>query len=193
VWVGPPPEASRAAGDKVNARRLAASAGVEPVPGTLDPVKDADEGLAFGNEHGFPVAIKAAGGGGGRGLKVAAGPEEVSGALESAVREAEAYFGYGDVYLERYLARPKHLEVQILAPQAGQSMWLGVRDCSLQRRHQKLVEETPPPLFTELLPALGEAAVAVADACGYQNAGTVEFLLDTDTGRFYFLEVNARL
>jgi acetyl-CoA/propionyl-CoA carboxylase biotin carboxyl carrier protein len=193
VWVGPPPEAARASGDKVRARRLAASAGVEPVPGTLEPIRDVDQVVAFGKEHGYPIAIKAAGGGGGRGLKVAASAEEVAQALESAVREAEAYFGYGDVYLERYLARPKHLEVQVLAPSAGDAMSLGIRECSLQRRHQKLVEETPPPRFTELAAALGESAVAVANACGYVNAGTVEFLVDTDAGRFYFLEVNARL
>jgi acetyl-CoA/propionyl-CoA carboxylase biotin carboxyl carrier protein len=193
TWVGPSPEALRAAGDKVRARRLAWSVGVEPVPGTLDPIKDEAEVLAFGNEHGYPVAIKAAGGGGGRGLKVATTPDEVPLALESAIREAKAYFGYGDVYLERYLERPKHIEVQVLAPTPGQAMWLGARECSLQRRHQKLIEETPPVRFSELVPALGDAAVAVSNACGYVNAGTVEFLVDTDTGRFYFLEINARL
>ena len=193
VWIGPPPEALAAAGDKVRARRLAESAGVSPVPGTLDPISGQSEVLAFGERHGYPIAIKAAGGGGGRGLKVAASPDEVRPAFESAVREAEAYFGYGDVYLERYLARPKHLEVQILAPAPGATMWIGVRECSLQRRHQKLVEETPPAGQADLLVPLGEAAAAVADACGYVSAGTVEFLLDTDTGRFYFLEVNARL
>jgi acetyl-CoA/propionyl-CoA carboxylase biotin carboxyl carrier protein len=193
VWVGPPPDATRAAGDKVRARQLAASVGVDPVPGTLEPIQGQDEVLAFGREHGYPVAIKAAGGGGGRGLKVAADPDEVPQALESAIREAEAYFGYGDVYLERYLPRPKHVEVQVLAPRAGEAMSLGARDCSLQRRHQKLVEETPPALFTELIPAMGDAAVAVANACGYENAGTVEFLVDADASRFYFLEINARL
>ena len=193
VWIGPPPEATRAAGDKVRARRLAAEAGVEPVPGTMDPIADAAEVAAFGERHGYPVAIKASGGGGGRGLKIAASPEDVPAALESAIREATAYFGSGDVYLERYLPRPKHLEVQILSPAPGAAMWMGVRDCSLQRRHQKLVEETPPPRFAELTPAMGDAAVAVADACGYVGAGTVEFLLDTGDARFYFLEVNARL
>jgi acetyl-CoA/propionyl-CoA carboxylase biotin carboxyl carrier protein len=192
VWVGPPPDASRAAGDKIQARRLAESAGVAAVPGTLDPVSDAADALRFGAEHGYPVAIKAAGGGGGRGLKVARSADEVEAALDSARREAEAYFGYGDVYLERYLERPKHIEIQILAPRVGASMWLGARECSLQRRHQKLVEETPPARFAEVIPAMGDAAVAVADACGYVNAGTVEFLVDED-GRFYFLEINARL
>jgi acetyl-CoA/propionyl-CoA carboxylase, biotin carboxylase, biotin carboxyl carrier protein len=192
VWIGPPPEAIRAAGDKVRARRLAQEAGVDPVPGTADPVGDVEEILAFGERHGYPIAIKAAGGGGGRGLKVARDPGDVPGALESAVREATDYFGYGAVYLERYLSQPKHVEVQILAPAPGEATWLGARDCSLQRRHQKLVEETPPPRF-ENVAAMGEAGVKVANACGYVNAGTVEFLVDPADGRFYFLEVNARL
>ena len=193
AWIGPPVEASRASGDKIRARRLAESAGVAPVPGTLEPVHGAEEIIAFGARHGYPVAIKAAAGGGGRGLKVAASVEEVRAALESAVRESEAYFGSGEVYLERYLPRAKHVEVQVLSPAPGRAMGLGVRDCSLQRRHQKLVEEAPLARFAELAPAIAEAAVAVADACGYVNAGTVEFLLDVDDGRFYFLEVNARL
>ena len=192
VWVGPPPEALEASGDKLQARKLAESAGVAPVPGTLEPVLGPEAALAFGEEHGYPIAIKAAGGGGGRGLKVAGSAEEVAAALESAAREAKAYFGFGDVYLERYLPRPKHIEVQIFASSDGKALWLGARDCSLQRRHQKLVEETPPPKFRDIAPAMGEAAVAVANACGYVNAGTVEFLVDED-GRFYFLEINARL
>ena len=192
VWVGPPAEAARAAGNKIQARRLAESVGVAPVPGTLHPVTDPREVVRFGDDHGYPVAIKAAGGGGGRGLKVARDAGEVEAALESARREAKAYFGSEDVYLERYLARPKHVEIQILAPKPGQAMWLGARECSLQRRHQKLVEETPPARFADRVPRMGEAAVAVADACGYANAGTVEFLVDED-GSFYFLEINARL
>jgi acetyl-CoA/propionyl-CoA carboxylase biotin carboxyl carrier protein len=170
------------------------------VPGTLEPVRDVGEVQAFAERYAYPVAIKAAGGGGGRGLKVARSDEEVAAALESAVREAEAYFGYGAVYLERYLARPKHLEVQILAGAPGQAEWLGVRDCSLQRRHQKLVEETPPLLYAAMATEMGTAAVAVANACGYTNAGTVEFLVDpdapeatSDRAPFYFLEINARL
>ncbi len=193
VWIGPPPDASRATGDKVEARRLATSVGVSVVPGTLDPVRTAEEVQAFGATSGYPIVIKAAGGGGGRGLRVAASAGDVVEAFEAAAREAEAYFGYGAVYLERYLTRPKHLEAQILSPGPGEAMWLGVRDCSLQRRHQKLVEETPPARFLDVVPRIGEAAVAVANACGYVNAGTVEFLLDTDDGSFYFLEVNARL
>jgi acetyl-CoA/propionyl-CoA carboxylase biotin carboxyl carrier protein len=192
VWIGPPSEASRAAGDKIQARRLAQSAGVPPVPGTLDPVTDVSDVLRFADAQGYPVAIKAAGGGGGRGLKVARSADEALAALDSARREAEAYFGYGDVYLERYLEQPKHIEIQILAPRVGESMWLGARECSLQRRHQKLVEETPPARFADEIPEMGDAAVAVADACGYLNAGTVEFLVDQD-GSFYFLEINARL
>ncbi|HYT80346.1 MAG TPA: biotin carboxylase N-terminal domain-containing protein [Actinomycetota bacterium] len=192
TWIGPPAEAARAAGNKIQARRLAESVGVAPVPGTLDPVTDPREVVRFGDDHGYPVAIKAAGGGGGRGLKVARDAGEVEAALESARREARAYFGSEDVYLERYLERPKHVEIQILAPKPGQAMWLGARECSLQRRHQKLVEETPPPRFADRVPRIGEAAVAVADACGYANAGTVEFLVEED-GSFYFLEINARL
>jgi acetyl-CoA/propionyl-CoA carboxylase, biotin carboxylase, biotin carboxyl carrier protein len=180
VWIGPPPSATRAVGDKVAARQLATKAGVPVVPGTLEPVAGDDEVRAFGDEHGYPIAIKASGGGGGRGLKVARGADEVGDALESAVREAEAYFGSSVVYLERYLERPKHVEVQILSPGPGRALWLGARDCSLQRRHQKLVEETPPPLHPQIVPAMGAAAVAVADACGYVNAGTVEFLVDED-------------
>jgi acetyl-CoA/propionyl-CoA carboxylase biotin carboxyl carrier protein len=192
VWIGPPPSATRAVGDKVSARRLATNAGVPVVPGTLDPVEGATEVQAFGGEHGWPVAIKASGGGGGRGLRVARNADEAETALESAVREAEAYFGSSEVYLERYLDRPKHVEVQVLSPAPGGALWLGARDCSMQRRHQKLIEETPPPLHAHVVPAMGAAAVAVANACGYVNAGTVEFLVDED-GSFFFLEVNARL
>ena len=193
VWIGPPPDALRAAGDKIRARRLAEEAGVASVPGTLDPVSEPRQVVEFGDRQGWPVAIKAAAGGGGRGMRVAASAEEVPEALGSARREALAYFGSDEVYLERYLPRPKHVEVQILSPAPDEAMWLGARECSLQRRHQKLVEETPPAAFLDLVPAMGGAAAAVADACGYVNAGTVEFLLDPDGGRFYFLEMNARL
>jgi len=192
AWIGPPPDAILAAGDKIRARRLAEAVGVAPVPGTSEPVRAAADALAFGQAHGYPIAVKAAGGGGGRGLKVAESADEVAAAMESAVREAEAYFGSGDVYLERYLTTPKHIEIQVLAPRPGGAMSLGARDCSLQRRHQKLIEETPPPRHADIVPAMGEAALAVAGACGYVNAGTVEFLVDDD-GRFYFLEINARL
>ena len=192
VWIGPPPDATRAIGDKVKARNIAVSAGVPVVPGLLEPVSGGDPVRAFGDEHGYPVAIKAAGGGGGRGLKVAHSAEEVDEALDSARREARAYFSSEDVYVERYLDAPKHLEVQILSPNPDEALWLGVRDCSLQRRHQKLIEETPPGRWAERSSEMGEAAVALAKACGYVNAGTVEMLVD-DEGRFFFLEVNARL
>ncbi len=192
TWVGPPPDATRAVGDKVAARRIARSAGVPLVPGLLEPAEDLEVAYAFGSEQGYPLAIKAAGGGGGRGLKVARTEAEVAGAFESARREAQAYFSSSDVYVERYLDDPKHLEVQILAPNRDEAMWLGVRDCSLQRRHQKLIEETPPPLWSERSADMGAAAVALSKACGYVNAGTVEMLVDGD-GSFFFLEVNARL
>jgi acetyl-CoA/propionyl-CoA carboxylase biotin carboxyl carrier protein len=191
VWVGPPPEVARAVGDKITARGIAAGAGVPVVPGLMTSVQSADEVALFGDEHGYPVAVKAAGGGGGRGLKIARAAGEVADALASARREAQAYFGSRDVYVERYLESPKHVEVQILAPAPGDAMSLGVRDCSLQRRHQKLVEETPPPGGAPV-DEMGEAAVALAKACGYVNAGTIEMLLDRDES-FYFLEVNARL
>ncbi len=192
AWIGPPPEATRALGDKIRARVLAQGAGVPIVPGTLDPLENVEGAEAFAREHGFPIAIKAAGGGGGRGLKVARTADDLMTAFESARREAEAYFGSSEVYLERYLEDPKHLEVQLLAPNPDEGMWLGVRDCSLQRRHQKLIEETPPPRFAERAADMGQAAVSLSKASGYVNAGTVEMLVDRD-GQFYFLEVNARL
>ena len=192
VWVGPPPEATRAVGDKVRARNIAHAAGVPLVPGVLEPVESLDVVRSFGEQHGYPLAIKAAGGGGGRGLKIAGSADEVEEAFTSARREAEAYFGSSDVYVERYLEAPKHLEVQILAPNPDEALWLGVRDCSLQRRHQKLIEETPPPLWSERAADMGQAAVALSKACGYVNAGTVEMLVD-ENGDFFFLEVNARL
>jgi acetyl-CoA/propionyl-CoA/long-chain acyl-CoA carboxylase, biotin carboxylase, biotin carboxyl carrier protein len=191
VWVGPPPEVLRAVGDKISARQIAQTAGVPVVPGLLEPVGDAALVHTFAAEHGYPVAIKAAGGGGGRGLKVARTEGDIDEAFAAARREAKAYFDDDRVYVERYLAAPKHLEVQIIAPHRDHALWLGVRDCSLQRRHQKLVEETPPARFRERAGDLGEAAVTLSKAVGYVNLGTVEMLLD-DSG-FYFLEVNARL
>ena len=191
AWVGPPPEALSAVGDKVVARRMARRAGIAVVPGTLEPLGSVDELRAFGAEHGYPLAVKAAGGGGGRGLKVASDADEVSEAFASARREARAYFGSADVYVERYLESPKHLEVQVLAPEPDDALWLGVRDCSLQRGHQKLVEETPV-VDGARSDDMGAAAVALCKECGYSNAGTVEMLVDRD-GSFYFLEMNARL
>jgi len=192
AWIGPPAEAIRSIGDKISARRIAESSGVPVVPGITEPIADVDRIAAFASEHGYPVAIKAAGGGGGRGLKVARSEDELEAAFASARREGQAYFGSEDVFVERYLEAPKHLEVQLLAPNRDEAMWLGVRDCSLQRRHQKLIEETPPPRFSERAPDMGQAAVALSKACGYVNAGTVEMLVDGN-GEFYFLEVNARL
>jgi len=191
AWIGPPPEVARAVGDKVRARHIAAAAGVPVVPGLMEPVSSARDIVALGAEHGYPVAIKAAGGGGGRGLRIARAEDDVPDALLAARRESEAYFGSGDVYAERYLDAPKHVEVQIVAPAPGETMWLGLRDCSLQRRHQKLIEETPPPRPCPE-DEMGAAAVALAKGCGYVNVGTIEMLVDGD-GNFYFLEVNARL
>jgi len=192
-FIGPPPEALRASGDKLRARRLAAHAGVPTVPGGSESCPDQAAAVELAGKVGLPVAIKAAGGGGGRGLKVAHSLEDVPGAFDQARREAQAYFSSSEVYVERYLAAPKHLEVQILAPSSDLVVWLGVRDCSLQRRHQKLVEETPSALFRHLEPAMGAAAVDFARACGYIGAGTVEMLVDPATEAFYFLEMNARL
>jgi acetyl-CoA/propionyl-CoA carboxylase biotin carboxyl carrier protein len=192
VWIGPPPDAIRALGDKISARRIATEVGVAVVPGLLEPVTDAEAARSFASEHGYPIAIKAAGGGGGRGLKVAASPQEIDGAWSAARREATAYFDSSDVYVERYLESPKHMEVQVLAPNRDEAMWLGVRDCSVQRRHQKLVEETPPPKWGERVDEMGAAAIALSKAAGYVNAGTVEMLVDS-SGDFYFLEVNSRL
>jgi acetyl-CoA/propionyl-CoA carboxylase biotin carboxyl carrier protein len=192
AWVGPPADAMRKVGNKIGSRRLAQDAGVPVLPGITAAVEDTDLIVDFGEQQGYPLAIKAAGGGGGRGLKIVHGPGQVQDAFESARRESEAYFGSREVFVEIFLESPKHLEVQLLSPSESESLWLGVRDCSLQRRHQKLIEETPPPLHRDIVPLMGEAAVALAKACGYVNAGTAEFLVDSE-GSFYFLEVNARL
>ena len=192
TFIGPPPAAIEVMGDKISARLAAEKVGVEGVPGTTEVIQHPDEVRSFGAEHGYPVAIKAAYGGGGRGMKVVSSDEEVDAALESAQREAESFFGRNECYLERYLTWPRHIEMQIIADQHGNVVWLGERDCSAQRRHQKLVEESPAPNFPdEVRQAMGAAAVAVAEGCGYTNAGTVEFLFQD--GEFYYLEMNTRL
>ncbi len=179
-------------GDKIASRRAAEAAGVRGVPGTLEPLADAGEVEAFAAEVGYPIAIKAAHGGGGKGLKVVRGPDELVAAFESAQREADAYFRNPEVYVERYLDRPRHIEAQIMADTHGNVIFLGERDCSIQRRHQKLIEETPAILLSdELRQRIGDAAIAVARAADYVNAGTVEFLVED--GEFYFLEMNTRI
>ena len=193
TWIGPPPEAIRSLGDKVSARHIAARAGAPQVPGTPDPVTNADEVVAFAQEHGLPIAIKAAFGGGGRGLKVARTIEEIPELYDSAVREAVAAFGRGECFVERYLDRPRHVETQVLADQHGNVVVVSTRDCSLQRRHQKLVEEAPAPYLTdEQLAELYRASKAIMREAGYYNAGTCEFLVGED-GTISFLEVNTRL
>ncbi|MGP4021598.1 acetyl/propionyl/methylcrotonyl-CoA carboxylase subunit alpha [Saccharopolyspora sp. 5N708] len=193
IWIGPSPQAIRDLGDKVTARHIATRAGAPLVPGTKDPVSGADEVVAFAEENGLPVAIKAAFGGGGRGLKVARTLEEIPELYASAVREAETAFGRGECFVERYLDRPRHVEAQVLADQHRNVLVVGTRDCSLQRRHQKLVEEAPAPFLTdEQRRTIHEAARAICAEAGYYGAGTVEFLVGLD-GTISFLEVNTRL
>ncbi|HZD00184.1 MAG TPA: biotin carboxylase N-terminal domain-containing protein [Actinomycetes bacterium] len=194
VWVGPPADAIAQMGDKLAARRTVLAAGVEPVPGTTAPVREAAEVVAFGQAHGWPVAVKAAAGGGGRGIRVVRGPDEAAAALAAAAREAAATFGSAVCYLERFFERPRHVEVQVLADAHGGIVHLGERDCSVQRRHQKLVEESPSPgLPAEVRERITTWAVAVAKACGYVGAGTVELLWDPASGGAWFLEMNTRL
>ncbi len=193
TWVGPPPEAIAAMADKITSRRNAEKFGVPTVPGITDPVASVEEVTGLAEKFGYPVAIKAAHGGGGKGLRVVRRPDQVTQAFEGARREADAYFGNPDVYVEKYLDKSRHVEAQVLFDQHGNGMFLGERDCSVQRRHQKLIEETPSPgLSTRQRRALAKAAIDAARSCGYVNAGTVEFLMDQE-GDFYFLEMNTRL
>ena len=192
TWIGPPPEAMDAMGDKVAARNTAIAAGVPVVPGTPEPVDPAGA-KAFAAEHGFPVAVKAVMGGGGKAFRVARSADDLEEALEGAAREAQAYFGDAAVFCERYVDRPRHVEAQILADHHGTVAFLGERDCSTQRRHQKLIEEAPSPAVTpQIRQRIGEAAVALSKAVGYRSAGTVEMLLGAD-GTLSFLEMNTRL
>jgi acetyl-CoA carboxylase biotin carboxylase subunit len=196
VFVGPPPRAMRALGLKTEARKLMQSAGVPVVPGALEPLATLDEVRRAAHDVGFPdaaIALKAVAGGGGKGLRMVADPSQLETAFRQAMSEAGAAFGDASVYLERAIERPRHVEVQILADEHGHCVWLGERDCSIQRRHQKVLEESPSPAVDQdLRQRMGEVAVRAAQAAGYTNAGTVEFLLAPD-GSFYFLEVNARL
>ena len=193
VWIGPPPEAIEAMGSKTAARELMRSAGVPIVPGTTEPVDSAADVLRLGSELGWPLALKAAAGGGGKGLKVVQSAEEVERALQAARREGEAYFSDPTVYVEKYIEDPRHVEVQVLADAHGTVVHLGERDCTIQRRHQKLVEETPSPAVgPELRERIGAVAVNAARAVGYRSAGTIEGLLDRN-GDYWFLEMNTRI
>jgi len=193
VWIGPPGSAIEIMGSKTAARERMAAAGVPVVPGTTEPVASADEVLRLGDELGWPLAIKAAAGGGGKGLRVVHRPEEAERAVESAQREGQAYFADSSVYVERYLEDPRHVEVQVLADGQGNVIHLGERDCTIQRRHQKLVEETPSPAVdAELRGRIGKIAVEAARAVGYRSAGTIEGLLSRD-GEYFFLEMNTRI
>ncbi|HLK43947.1 MAG TPA: acetyl-CoA carboxylase biotin carboxylase subunit [Thermoleophilia bacterium] len=193
VFIGPPPDAMDAMASKTSARRVMAAAGVPIVPGVTDPVETVDDARRIAGEIGYPVAIKAAAGGGGKGIKVVRAESELSSAYESARREGKAYFADDTVYLERYLDNPRHIEIQVLADEHGTVVHLGERDCSIQRRHQKIVEETPSPVVDAAMRArIGAIGVDAARAVGYTNAGTIEGLLAAD-GTYYFLEMNTRL
>jgi acetyl-CoA/propionyl-CoA carboxylase biotin carboxyl carrier protein len=193
AWIGPPPEAIEAMGSKIAARERMAAAGVPIVPGTTEALSSAEELAALGDRLGWPLAIKASAGGGGKGLKIVRGPEDAERAFASARREGEAYFSDATVYVERYLEDPRHVEAQVLADAHGKVLFLGERDCTIQRRHQKLVEETPSPAVGDALrDRIGEIAVAAARAVGYRSAGTLEGLLTRD-GEWFFLEMNTRI
>ncbi len=193
VFIGPPPAAIRAMGEKTEARRRMAKAGVPIVPGTTEAADDAEAAVAASAEVGYPVLLKAAAGGGGKGMRVARSADEVRKGFQQAASEARSAFGDDRIYVERFVERPRHVEIQVLADRFGNTIHLGERECSVQRRHQKLIEESPSPAVDlDLRLRMGEAAVKAAQSVGYLSAGTVEFLLDPQ-GRFYFLEMNTRL
>jgi len=193
IWVGPPAEAIAAMGSKTAARTLAVAHGVPIVPGTTEPLRDADEARTLAAQFGYPVLLKAAAGGGGKGMRVVREPAALASALDAARREAQNAFGDDAVYIEKYIEGPRHVEIQVLADAHGRCISLGERECSVQRRHQKMIEEAPSPAVNaELRKAMGAAAVRAAKAAGYVNAGTCEFLLAPD-GQFYFLEMNTRI
>ena len=192
VWIGPHPKAIEAMGSKVESRRIMKKAGVPMVPGTEGQISSPEDVRAFGEEHGYPVAVKASAGGGGKGFAVAENEDGAESAYERATREGEAYFGDGSVYVERYLAGPRHVEIQVVRDKHGGAVHLGERDCSIQRRHQKLLEESPSPAIDPAMrEEMGRAAVGAADAVGYDSVGTVEFLVEGD--EFFFLEMNTRV
>ncbi len=193
TFIGPPPEAIELMGSKTAARTLMREHGVPTIPGTLQPITSEKEALQTAEEIGFPILLKASAGGGGKGMRLVWKAEELPEALQSAAREAQSAFGDASVYIEKYLEKPRHIEFQILADQHGNIVHLGERECSIQRRHQKIIEEAPSVVLTpELRKQMGQAAIQAARACGYQNAGTIEFMLDKH-GHFYFLEMNTRL
>ena len=193
VFIGPTGEQIRQMGDKATARRLAKEAGVPTVPGSPDTLEDLEQALGIAGDIGYPVIIKATAGGGGKGMRIAQDAEQFAQVFNLAQNEALAAFGNGAVYVEKYLARPRHVEIQVMGDNHGRVAHMGERDCSVQRRHQKLIEESPSPALTpELRRAMGDAAVKLASAIGYSGAGTIEFLLDSD-GSFYFMEMNTRI
>ncbi len=194
AFIGPSADSMALLGDKLRSKEIAQRAGVPVVPGSAECLPGDPAAVEFAERWGFPLLVKAAAGGGGRGMRVVSAPQGLDADMEVASREAQAAFGDGRVFLERYVSNPRHIEIQVLADGDGHTVHLGERECSIQRRHQKIIEETPSPAITpELRQRMGDAAVAVAREAGYVNAGTVEFLLDPRTGEFYFLEMNARL
>jgi acetyl-CoA carboxylase biotin carboxylase subunit len=192
-WIGPRPEVIRLMGDKAKARQTAKAAGVPVLPGSAEPLEDVEEAKRLASEVGYPVILKASAGGGGRGMRIVGSEADLAGQLGTARDEAEKAFGDGSVYLEKYLVEPRHIEFQVFGDHHGNAIHLGERECSIQRRHQKLIEESPSPALTpELRAEMGGAAVRLCEAVGYENAGTIEFLLDSD-GRYYFMEMNTRI